>query len=354
MEKNLNANSRHYGIDFLRVVSMFMVCMLHVIGGGGILNAAVPQSVNYHLAWFLESLTFCAVNCYALISGYVCLNARHKYAGIVNLWLQVAFYSVLITFLCGKLHPEWLSAEVWKKAFFPMTMGQYWYFTAYFLLFFGMPILNGGIKALSKKKLRTLLVVGGIVLTCLPRVFARDTFGTADGYSALWLAYLYVFGGYIKLHGIEKQAKSPICLLIFLLAVAASWGVKILMETMVRAEWSMAFISYMSPTMVVAAVALFLCFAKMQIKVGRRLIAFFAPLSFSVFLIHTHPLVFSNYLWGAFAFLAEKPWYVMFGGILAGALGIHLCCSMIDLPRHLLFKFGIAKLTARIETKLSK
>lgn len=32
--------SRNYGIDLLRIVSMFMICILHVIGvwGGGIGN----------------------------------------------------------------------------------------------------------------------------------------------------------------------------------------------------------------------------------------------------------------------------------------------------------------------------
>jgi hypothetical protein len=92
----------------------------------------------------------------------------------------------------------------------------------------------------------------------------------------------------------------------------------------------------------------------MHIQKGKRLIAFFAPLSFSVFLIHTHPLLFGNYLWGAFAFLAEKPWYTMLGGAVLGALIIHLTCSIIDLPRHYLFKYGVARGTAWIENKLTK
>jgi len=354
MGTQLGTNTRHYGIDLLRIVSMFMVCMLHVLGAGGILDAATPQSANYQLAWFFESLTFCAVNCYALISGYVGLNAKHKYASIVNLWLQVAFYSILITLLCAQLHPEWVTQMVWQKAFFPMAMGQYWYFTAYFLLFFAMPVLNGGIQALPKEKLRTLLIVIGIVLTCMPRLFERDIFYTSDGYSFVWLAYLYCVGGYIKMHKPEQTANPFICFLIFLLSTTVSWLFMCLIETTPHAKWSRILISYMSPTMVIAAIALFMCFANMQIKKGKRLIAFFAPLSFSVFLIHTHPLLFGNYLWSAFAFLAAKPWYVLLGGTVLAALGIHLGCSLLDLPRHLLFKFGITKGTAWIENKLTK
>ncbi len=354
MNAPLKTDTRNYGIDFLRIISMFMVCLLHVLGAGGILDATVPRSANYQLSWLLEALCYCAVNCYALISGYVGLNARHKYAGIVNLWLQVAFYSVLITVLCALLHPEWMTAVLWKKAFFPASMGQYWYFTAYLLLFFAMPVLNGGIRALPKAQLRTLLIIAGLMLTCLPRIFERDVFLTSDGYSFVWLAYLYVVGGYIKLHEADKKAKPWLCVLIFLAAATFSWLFKLLLEPTPYGSYSQLLISYMSPTMVIAAIALFLCFANLQIKKGKRLIAFFAPLSFSVFLIHTHPLLFTNYLWGAFAFLAAKPWYILLGGTLLATLGIHLACSLLDLPRHLLFKYGISKCTAWLEKKCTK
>lgn len=354
MSEQIKPGTRNYGIDLLRIVSMFMVCMLHVLGAGGILDATVPRSANYQLSWFLEALTYCAVNCYALISGYVGLNARHKYASIVNLWLQVAFYSVLITLLCAHLHPEWMTKLVWQKAFFPGSMGQYWYFTAYFLLFFAMPVLNGGIKALPKAQLRTLLIIAGLMLTCLPRIFERDIFLTSDGYSFVWLAYLYVVGGYIKLHGTDKKANPPLCFLIFVLSGICAWLCKYILEPTRYAAYSQILISYMSPIMVIAAIALFLCFANLQIKKGKRLIAFFAPLSFSVFLIHTHPLLFTNYLAGAFAFLAAKPWYMLLGGAVAAALGIHLACSLLDLPRHFLFKYGISKCTAWVEKKWIK
>lgn len=354
MNALIKKDARNYGIDLLRILSMFMVCMLHVLGAGGILEAAASNQTNFQLSWFLESATFCAVNCYALISGYVGLNAKHKYAGIVNLWLQVAFYSVLITVVCAHLHPEWMTKLVWQKAFFPGSMGQYWYFTAYFLLFFAMPVLNGGIKALPKVQLRTLLIIAGLMLTCLPRIFERDIFLTSDGYSFVWLAYLYVVGGYIKQHGTDKKAKPLLCLFVFAISVACSWLVKYLLETTAYANWSQILISYMSPTMVIAALALFLYFANMQIRYGKGLIAFFAPLSFSVFLIHTHPLLFTNYLWGAFAFLAAKPWYILLGGTALAALGIHLACSLLDLPRHWLFKYGISKGTAWLEKKWTK
>lgn len=116
----IQSQSRDYGIDLLRIVSMFLVCMLHVLGAGGVLENTTT-SVNFQLAWFLETLAICAVNCYALISGYVGLNSKHKYSGIVNLWLQVVFYCVLITAVFSHLQPEYMTSLVWQKAFSPLV-----------------------------------------------------------------------------------------------------------------------------------------------------------------------------------------------------------------------------------------
>lgn len=89
------AQKRNTGIDLLRVVSMAMVVALHVLGQGGILGASAERSANYNIAWFLEIAAYCAVNCYALISGYVGIRAKHKASNIIMLWLQVALYFIL-------------------------------------------------------------------------------------------------------------------------------------------------------------------------------------------------------------------------------------------------------------------
>ncbi len=353
------ADNRNYGIDLLRIISMFMVCVLHVLGAGGVLSATEPFRTQYNVSWFLEALSFCAVNCYAIISGYVGVYAKHKYSGIVNLWLQVFFYSLLITVLFYNWQPGLVSEEVQLKAVFPVSMGQYWYFTAYFLLYFFAPILNAGISVLPKEKLRGLLAVLFVSLTVLPLLFKKDIFSTMQGYSALWLLYLYCIGAYIKVHGIETKVKTGWCLLAFVLCTLLSWAAKLgidykLMQIPYNPDWEYLILTYPAPFVAGAAIALFLIFAKLNVRFGKGLIRFFAPLSFSVFLIHTHPLIFGNYLWNSCAFLAQLSPAKMVGGACLIALAIHIGCSIIDLPRHYLFKYGVNKATAWIENKLTK
>lgn len=75
----LSSDRRNYGIDLLRMLSMFMVSVLHVLGQGSVLSASGKIPLNYAFAWFLEISAYCAVNCYALISGYVGVKSRFKY-----------------------------------------------------------------------------------------------------------------------------------------------------------------------------------------------------------------------------------------------------------------------------------
>ena len=54
---------RNYGIDALRIVSMLMIVMGHVLRFGGIITNNELSSAKYFMVWFLEAACFVAVNC---------------------------------------------------------------------------------------------------------------------------------------------------------------------------------------------------------------------------------------------------------------------------------------------------
>ena len=91
-------NEKNYGIDALRILSMFMVTILHVLTQGGILNASGRFTSQYEVVWLLQTMAFCAVNVYALISGYVWVYAKYRYRNLMELWLQVFFIQYQLLF----------------------------------------------------------------------------------------------------------------------------------------------------------------------------------------------------------------------------------------------------------------
>lgn len=128
--------TRNYGIDFLRMISMIMIVMLHTLGHGGILRSVSFLSVHYQIAWLLEVIAFGAVNTYAMISGFVSVDSHFKISNILILWLQVLFYGILINTVFFFLLPESRNTSGWIQALFPVTRKEYWYFTAYAGVFF--------------------------------------------------------------------------------------------------------------------------------------------------------------------------------------------------------------------------
>ena len=109
--------------------------------------------------------------------------------------------------------------------------------------------------------------------------------------------------------------------------------------------------AYTSPTILLAAVALLLCFA--ELRIGRAFGTFIdkaSPLAFSVYLIHAHPLIWEHWLAGRFAFLADKPPLSLAAGVLGAAFGIYAVCSLADLLRACLFRiFRIKAFSQRLE-----
>lgn len=132
---NALRTDRNYGIDFLRFVLMYMVCMLHVLGQGGILSACQKGTVKYKMFWMIEVLSYCAVDGYAIISGYTARFKKQKFEKIIEMWFQVFFYSFVITLICTVAGLNSQGGQDIIKCVMPVTFNKYWYFTAYFVLF---------------------------------------------------------------------------------------------------------------------------------------------------------------------------------------------------------------------------
>ena len=73
-----HGTDRNDGIDLLRIVSMYMITILHVCGQGGAMVRIASHPATYYACWLLETMCMCAVNCYGLISGYVGVKSTFR------------------------------------------------------------------------------------------------------------------------------------------------------------------------------------------------------------------------------------------------------------------------------------
>ena len=174
---------KNYGIDVLRMLSMFMVVIIHILNSG-VINAPSRFTSQYESGWLLEIAAFCAVDIYALISGYVWVYTKYRYRNIIELWLQVLFYTVSITVLFWIFVPSSVSATECMKAIFPVMFNQYWYFSSYVALFLFIPLLNVILEKMEKRNLKYCIGMILLFFGCIQTLFYSDVFGTNGGYRA--------------------------------------------------------------------------------------------------------------------------------------------------------------------------
>jgi surface polysaccharide O-acyltransferase-like enzyme len=358
-EKN---RERNYGLDLLRIISMLMVVVLHIISHGSILEKANILTLTGASVWFLRSLCFCAVNCYALISGYVGIKSRHKYTNIISLWLQVLFYSVIIA-VADAVYVFATSGAVNIKSLikgcFPFLFGQYWYFTAYVCLFFFIPILNHIINTVPRQNLK-LYSVFAVLIFCGVAVLYDKDIGLQRGCSFTWLAIVYLIGGYIaKYDPLEKLScrKSLLAyfvcsLLAFLSVAGVSFATNIVFGSV---RYANVLFSYNAITVVGASVFLLNFFKQLKVKpTFEKTISLLAKTSFGVYLIHENVTIRAHFIKGQFAVLLNYPMVTVLL-IVAAALLIYAICTAIDFLRLGLFKIlRVDKISAFIEKTVIK
>ena len=355
----MHKRERNWGIDLMRMLCMLLIAAYHVMGHGRILIHPEISQKGYVLAKLLQAATFCAVDGYALISGYVGVSSRYRLSSLAVLWLRVWLYSVLLTLLPAWLAPEAVGAADVLRGLFPTVLGQYWYFTAYAGCFLLVPFARAALKNLGRRQMRALLVMALLAFSVAPVAVGGDPFNTNVGYSSLWLLLLYALGGYIGKYRPFERVSAAKLAAVFIGCVVFSCAAGFAIE---HANFLASgektgygrFVRNDSPTILACAVVLLAFCSRLKVTRGRRAIAALAPLSFSVYLIHDHPYARMFFMNRYLSEIAALRTVLVIPAILAAAAGIYIVCSLLDMPREWLFaRLDVKGRLDRLETRLT-
>ena len=349
----VDVRRRNYGIDALRILSMIAVVTLHVLNFGGILNNATPFSANYEVAWFIETVCYCAVNVYVLITGYVYAGRKTSGAKLLVLWFTVLFYSALIPLVLRAMGYS-IKIDTLIGSLFPVMRRRYWFFNAYFALFLFIPACNT--VAREKEKLIKTLIISFMLLSIASTLSVDiDLFYVNRGSSLLWFLNLYLCGAYIHLYGLPKWLSVKVALIEFCLCVLLMFGFNnlflLISNRILGKDIRWMFYSYSSPLFYMGAICLVAAFSRIQITSERvkRVIEFISPLTFGVYLIHENQEFRQFFIIDAFLPYLEKPAWLMILFIIATVIFIFAACTLVDFARAWLFrKAGVNTKTKRL------
>lgn len=341
-----STQSRHYGLDLLKILSMLMVLSVHIFSIGEIRNNTVPFSANYFCAWTTEIANYCCVNCYAMITGYVFLNGKYRYTNLAMLWLQVALYSVLGTAIFYFAFPGSVTNLELLRSAFPVSMRHFWFFSAYFAMFLMIPFMNRAIHAMTRKQAKVLCAALLVLFSVTPVFMYFDPYGAYNGYSAIWLMVMYILGACIRKFDFGARIPSWVLVMSNVLAVAFGVGLHMLYrsETIPLLSRIMTNASVMSqtfPGIVVCGISWMLLFTRVRVTSPKliTLVKLLSPLTFGIYIIHTQEQV-SDLIFRKLPLrdLASYPTVLMMAAVFLTVTVLFIVCAAIDKLRLTLFQ----------------
>lgn len=365
---------RNYGIELFRSVSMILIIIVHIMGNGGVLDyASIAPRGTFFAAWGMEIIGLCCVNCFAIITGYVNIGSKFKFRRVINMWLEVFFWLAFTTLVYKLINPEYVVtiSPLLEMTFMPVTFNAYWYFNAYLILFPFIPILGEGLKKLSKRQYRLVLLLLFVPLSVFQFISGTDVFVTQNGQSAIWLIAMFVLGGYFRLHGIPKFAGPVKMLITFFVSAGLTWVIKCHSLDLINAglidmggEINVRIgriTTYLSPTIILMSVSLLLFFAQLKFrhKTAEKIIAALGKHSFGVYLIHVSPVVWNELIFYKFTFIAKMSPVMLILTVLGLSVGFYIILDLLSMGRFYLFKLCrigtiVDKAADKIKSKFSK
>lgn len=208
---------RLYGIDLLRIYSMFMVIIFHYVQYCNFETNNIAYKFKRYFFYFLRNWGLCCNQIFGFISGYIGVNSSHKLQTLILLIISVTIYSVIIEFYCVIKEKRKYTIFQYILIFFPMGRNLFWYYSTYSALFFFMPYINLVVKNVGKIESQKICFIMFVLFNCIVPIFNTYVFGFKCN-TLVMLSMDYYYGAHIQLYGvfIEKYRKIFLVLIMII------------------------------------------------------------------------------------------------------------------------------------------
>lgn len=350
------SNTRQSNFELMRIISMFMILVWHII----IFKYLLVDTTGT-IRLIIDALkSFCNVhvNSFALVLGYFQCNKNMKITKMISIVNASWFYRIIFTIISILLGLSTLSAlNIFKNCFIISLQGEYWFIACYLVTYCLSPFLNKLIKTLSKQQMQILLIILFILFSIIPTISNQNFNSTNQGYSATHFIFLYFIGAYIKMynpkqsHWFKKMSTKKyrisligiffLCYFInFAMHIAA--GKLLMMGTGLKHEigsiLQSAFWAYDNPFIIIESIAYFLIFSTLTLK--SNIINKISSTTIGIYLIHDNPFI-KILLYNKIMVLSEKTIsnWTIFPWIIGWAILIFITCSIIEMIRQKIIAF---------------
>jgi len=350
--------TRDSGIELLRIISIMMVIGLHAFSYGNYYDVASEMGgfVNY-CSVGIRILFRPAVNIFILITGYFMVRMKFDlnkaYKKVLNVYLTVIFYSITLTLLILLLGPEYYTINGQKDSIklillsmiMPVTSQRWYFLTHYLFLCLLAPFFNIILQNIKKKDYHILLAIVTFLLCIwyvLSDIRLLDQVVRVNGFSDLqsggnvfFFLYIYMIGGYIRLH-VSKNEKPRSKYILGFICCA---GLNCLLATVLKntLELDDIVLKYTNPLVILMAVCLLMYFKDLHFH--NKIVNTISATTLGVYAIHEFNYI-RNIIWKIFNFRKVdcSNMFLNVVYIISIIIIVFGICASLDLLRQKLFK----------------
>lgn len=289
----MNKYKRNSNFEILRIISIIMVIVSHYCAHG---FESVNLSQSYTMkALFVRSLRIgeIGVGCFVLISGYYMLESNFKISKVIKLEAEVIFYGLLDTLINIIYSGTSVDIKQLVKVLFPNLFNQYWFVSAYLIIYILSPFLNILIKHVSKEAFRILLIIILTIWVIIPTFLGKVIGGGTNVYSIVSFCVFYFIAVYIRIYNIKffEHINLGICFTASFMVMCISVVVfsKMSFENIYR------FYDCDSLFVLICSMALFIYFKNRKVFFSKA-VNWCAGSVFGIYLLHDNAVIY-DFLW---------------------------------------------------------
>lgn len=319
---SVGRQKRDSRMDLMRLVFMFMICMVHAVG-----------HENARWCHWLTNISFAGVLGFVLISGYYGIRfSWMKVVKIEGVGLGCAITVMTLVALCGSdaISSRFFVSEVIR------LYTHYWFIHAYVLLMWFAPLVGLGDELPRREFLRKVLpilvaIFGWSFAMLIPGVqrLVPRTEGLVS-YSGVTLFGTYLIGRLYRLGNWDSKLNYKV-----VLPAMAICGFMAASCVRPFSGWGNVLARYNSPFLLVFSIGLFWLLRRGSWQCSRaveRILSWMMASVLSVYLLHCNSYGYEAFGW--LENLLRKVSIDDYGAFVIIALGAFVIGSVLDVPRR--------------------
>ena len=351
--ENLSINKRSSSIELLRIISMLFVVSSHYFVHGQLDRSIMDMGIN-RIIFDLSDIGNLGVDIFILISGYFMINKGYNLNKFFKLISHVAFYSISVYIILLLINEQQFNLKSFLFVCFPTIFVQYWFFTAYIVLYLLHPFINKLLNSLDTRSYCIYLILMMIIWSIIPTFMLRNLYGSEIPQFIL----LYSLGAFIRLNPINKELQKKYSL-ILISSITFILITSIIVLNIISnrinslSNYIASFYQRNSIFIIMLAIGLFTFFKNLNIK-HNNFINNSAKCIFGVYLIHDNkfirPLLWEKLLPnGAYE---NSPYLIVH--MIASVLIVYVVCTIIEYLRIHLIEAPLFKILDKPIEKFNK